>query len=411
MPALESHVIIGAGLAGAKAAETLREEGFAGGVLLVGREAEHPYDRPPLSKDVLLGRAEPESAYLHEESWYRDRDITLLTDTAATALDRGRHRVVLSDGSELRYDKVLLATGASPRRLRVPGTGLDGVRVLRTVDDARALRDALRPGNRRVAVVGAGWIGLEAAAAARRLGNEVALVEAEDTPLHHALGPEAGKIFADLHRAHGVECVFEDGLFAVRGEGSVDHVVTSRGAELPADVVPLAVGATPEDGLARAAGLRTEDGVVVDSALRTEDPDVFAAGDVARFYHPLYRRHLRIEHWANALHGGPAAARSMLGRNVVHERLPYYFTDQYELSMEFHGHAEPGSYDRVLVRGDVESGSYLVFWLSGERLVAGMNVNTEGAADTLRFLIRSGTPVDPDSLTEPRRPLADLATG
>lgn len=411
MPALESHVIIGAGPAGTRAAQTLREEGFAGSVLLVGREPEHPYERPPLSKAVLLGRAEPESAYLHEESWYRDRDITLLTDTAAVSLDRAERRAGLSDGSELRYDKLLLATGASPRRLRVPGTGLDGVRTLRTIEDARVLRDLLRPGDRRVVVVGAGWIGLEVAAAARGHGNAVALVEAEAAPLYGTLGPEAGRIFADLHRKEGVECVFGEGLFALRGEGSVDHVVTSRGAELPADLVVLAVGVVPEDGLARACGLRTDDGVVVDAALRTEDPDVFAAGDVARFYHPLYRRHLRVEHWANASDGGPAAARSMLGRDVVYDRLPYYFTEQYGLKMEFSGHAEPGSYDRVLVRGDVASGSYLVFWLSGERLVAAMSANTPQVTDTLQFLIRSGTPVDPDALCEPRRPLAELIAG
>ncbi|MEO3783207.1 FAD-dependent oxidoreductase [Actinocorallia sp. B10E7] len=411
MAALESHVIIGAGPAGAKAAETLREEGFTGGVLLVGKEPERPYERPPLSKKVLLGQADPESVYLHEESWYRDRDITLLTDTAATALDREARKVSLADGSELRYDRLLLATGSSPRRLRVPGTALDGVRTLRTLADARALHGLLRGGDRRVVVVGAGWIGLEVAAAARQYGNRVTLVEAEATPLYCPLGPEAGKIFADLHRSKGVECVFEDGLFAIRGEGSVDHVLTSRGVELPADLVVLAVGVVPEDGLARAAGLRTDNGVVVDSALRTEDPRIFAAGDVACFYHPLYRRHLRVEHWANALGSGSAAARSMLGRNVSYDRIPYYFTDQYELSMEFSGHADPGSYDRVVVRGDVSSGAYLVFWLSGDHLVAAMSVNTWEVTDILQFLIRSGTPVDPDALSEPRRPLAGLIAG
>ncbi len=411
MPALESHVIIGAGLAGAKAAETLREEGFTGTVLLVGQEPERPYERPPLSKKVLLGEAEPDSVYVHDESWYRDREITLLTGTSALSLDREERKVSLSDGSTLRYDRLLLATGAHPRRLRVPGVGLRGVYTLRTLGDSLALRDRLRSGDRRVVVVGAGWIGLEVAAAARKYGNHVTVVEVEATPLYSALGPEAGQIFADLHRRRGVECVFGDGLFAIRGDDEVDHVVTSRGSEIPADVVVLAVGVVPQDGLARSAGLKVANGVVVDSALRTEDPRVFAAGDVASFYHPLYRRHIRVEHWANALNSGPAAAHSMLGRNVVYERLPYYFTDQYDLSMEFSGHAEPGSYDRVVFRGDVSSGEYVVFWLSGERIAAAMNVNIWEVTDTLQFLIRSGTPVDPEALADPSRPLGVLTTG
>lgn len=403
-------VIVGASLAGAKAAETLREAGFTGRVVLIGSDIERPYERPPLSKGYLLGSEPRDKIYVHDARWYAEHDVELWLGRTVTDLDARAHEVTVDGTERLRYDRLLLATGSRPRLLDLPGTPADGVFVLRTAADADGLLAALRTGG-EVVIIGAGWIGLEVAAAARQYGNRVTLVEAEATPLYGKLGPEIGGIFADLHRSKGVECVFGDGLFAIRGEKAVDHVVTSRGAELPADLVVLAVGVAPEDGLARAAGLKVDDGVVVDSALCTEDPRVFAAGDVASFYHPLYHRHVRVEHWANALNGGEAAARSMLGRNVVYDRLPYYFTDQYELSMEFSGHAEPGSYDRVLFRGEVSSGAYLVFWTSGERLVAAMSVNTWEVTDTLQFLIRSGTPIDPEALAEPRRPLAALIAG
>lgn len=403
-----AHVIVGAGLAGAKAAETLRAEGFDGPVVLVGRENERPYERPPLSKGVLLGKEEDSSVYVHDASWYAEHDVRLLEGVEAQALDLVGHRVRLSDGGSLEYAKLLLATGATPRRLRVPGAGLEGVHTLRTRTDSLALRGEIAGGGRRVVIVGGGWIGLEVAAAARTYGNDVTILEAEAEPLHVPLGPEGGRLFADLHRAHGVRLVCGDGLFALRGQGAVDHVTTSRGVEVEADLVLMAVGVAPEDGLARAAGLKCEDGILVDSGLRTDDPDVFAAGDVASAYHPLYRRHLRVEHWANALNAGPAAARSMLGRDVVYDRVPYFFSDQYDLGMEFSGYAAPGSYDRVVFRGDPGSGSYLVFWLSDSCVVAAMNVNTWDVTEDLQSLIRSRHEVDLSRLTDPSVPLASL---
>ncbi|GAB3281194.1 FAD-dependent oxidoreductase [Actinocorallia lasiicapitis] len=408
MPALESYVIAGAGLAGAKAAQTLREEGFEGTVLLVGSEPERPYERPPLSKSVLLGREPDDSVYVHEEIFYRDHDIQLLTGTTVLSVDRERRRTRLSDGSELRYDRPLLATGDSPRRLRVPGASLAGVHTLRTLADSLALREQLREGDRHVVVVGGGWIGLETAAAAREYGNRVTIVDVESTPLHVPLGPELGARFVDLHRAKGVELVFEDGLFAIRGQGSVDHVTTSRGVELPADLVVVAVGVAPNVDLAKVAGLKVDNGVVVDASLRTSDPYVFAAGDVANAEHPLYRRHIRTEHWANALHSGPAAARSMLGRNVVYDRIPYFYSDQYDLGMEFSGFAEPGCYDRVVYRGDPASGEYVAFWLQSGRVVAGMNVNVWDVTQDIQALIRSAAEPDPARLTDPKTPLSDL---
>ncbi|GAA3237219.1 NAD(P)/FAD-dependent oxidoreductase [Actinocorallia longicatena] len=411
MPALESYVIAGAGLAGAKAAQTLREEGFEGNVLLVGSETERPYERPALSKSVLLNREPADSVYVHEEAFYRDHDITLLTGTTVLSIDRDRRRTRLSDGSELRYDRLLLATGAAPRRLRVPGASLPGVHTLRTLGDSLALREQLREGDRHVVVVGAGWIGLETAAAAREYGNRVTVVDVESTPLHVPLGAEVGAHFAALHRRKGVEFVFEDGLFAVRGTGSVDHVTTSRGAELPADLVVVAVGVAPGTGLAKAAGLKVDNGVVVDESLRTSDPDIFAAGDVANAHHPLYQRHIRTEHWANALHSGPAAARSMLGREVAYDRVPYFYSDQYDLGMEFSGFAEPGCYDRIVYRGDPAGGEYLAFWLRAGRVVAGMNVNVWDVTQDLQALIRAQVPVDRTRLADPKTPLAELLPG
>jgi 3-phenylpropionate/trans-cinnamate dioxygenase ferredoxin reductase subunit len=404
----ESYVIVGAGLAGAKAAQTLREEGFAGDVVLVGEEEHRPYERPPLSKGLLLGKETDESVFVHDEGWYAENNVNLITHTAALSIDRSRKLVRLADGNDLPYAKLLLATGASPRKLKVPGAALPGVHTIRSLGDSLALREQLREGDRHVVVVGGGWIGLETAAAAREYGNRVTIVEVESTPLHVPLGHEAGALFADLHRRKGVNLVMEDGLFAVRGNGAVHHVTTSRGVELPADLVVMAVGVAPNTGLAKAAGLPVDNGIVVDAALRTADPDIYAAGDVANSFHPLYQRHVRVEHWANALNGGPAAARSMLGQEVSYDRVPYFFSDQYDLGMEFAGYAEPGSYDRVLFRGEIESGEYLVFWLSHDRVVAGMNVNTWDVNADIQTLIRSGARMDTDHLADPKIPLLEL---
>ncbi|GAB2861216.1 FAD-dependent oxidoreductase [Actinocorallia aurea] len=403
-----TFVIVGAGLAGAKAAETLRAEGFGGRIVLLGREGERPYERPPLSKDVLLGKKDDDSVYVHEAGWYAEHEVELREDAEARSLDLSAHRVGLADGSSVEYAKLLLATGAVPRRLRVPGANLGGVHTLRTKADSLALRERIKGGGLRVVIVGAGWIGLEVAAAARTYGNEVTVLEAEAAPLQAALGPEVGALFAELHRAHGVEVRTGEGLFALRGEGSVEHVTTSLGHEVPADLVVIGVGAVPEDSLAKTAGLKTENGVLVDSSLRTDDPDVYAAGDVANAFHPLYGRHIRVEHWANALNAGPAAAKSMLGQDVTYDRVPYFFSDQYDLGMEFSGYAAPGAYDKVVFRGDPSTGEYIAFWLSEGAIVAAMNANIWDVTAPLQALIRSGKKVEESRLTDPSVPLTDL---
>ncbi|MFC4906575.1 NAD(P)/FAD-dependent oxidoreductase [Actinomadura gamaensis] len=406
---LETFVIVGASLAGAKAAETLRQEGFEGRVVLVGEEVERPYERPPLSKGFLLGNDSRESAHVHSAEWYEAHRVELRVGTAATSLDRAAHEAVLASGERLRYDRLLLATGASPRRLAVPGAKLQGIHYLRTLQDAAVLREALSPGGRRVVVAGAGWIGLETAAAARTYGNDVTVIEPDPCPLHRHVGPEIGGVFADLHRRHGVNLRFDQGVAGFWGAGQVSAVVTSGGAEIPADVVIVGIGARPNTDLADDAGLEVSDGVLVDASLRTSDPDIYAAGDVAAFYHPVLGRRVRVEHWANALDGGQVAARAMLGQDVVHSSLPYFFTDQYELSMEMSGLASPGDYDEIVYRGEVDSLEFIAFWLDAGRVVAAMNVNVWDVTDDLRRLIAGAVRPDPARLTDPKTPLAELA--
>jgi len=407
---METFVIVGASLAGAKAAETLREEGFAGRLLLVGAETERPYERPPLSKGYLLGKVERAKIFVHDESWYDEHGVELVLGRRATGLDRASHEVTFDDGTRTAYTKLLLATGAAPRRLNLPGADLDGVLYLRRVGDSERLRAAIQGG--RVVVVGAGWIGMETAAAAREYGAEVTVVEPQEQPLLAAMGPEMGAVFADLHRRHGVDVRLGAGVSELRGDGGrVAAVVTDGGAEIPADVVIAGIGAAPSTELAQAAGLPADNGVLVDQSLRTEDPDVFAAGDVANAFHPFYGTRIRVEHWANALNGGPAAARAMLGQEVVYDRLPYFFTDQYELGMEYAGWFPRAGYDSVVTRGDVEGLAFWAFWLSGGRVVAGMHVNQwdEGIGG-VQELIKSAGPVDRVRLADPEVPLAELAT-
>jgi 3-phenylpropionate/trans-cinnamate dioxygenase ferredoxin reductase subunit len=401
------YVIAGASLAGAKAAETLRQEGFDGEIVLIGSELERPYERPELSKGYLLGKSERDSVYVHPGDWYAEHDVDLRTGVTVTAVDRAASAVITSGpaGTEtLHYDKLLLTTGASPRRLNIPGGESDAVLYLRTIANSERLRDAFRHGT-RVVVAGAGWIGLETTAAARTAGCEVTVVEPQPGALHVQLGPELGEVFAALHRAQGVQFRFGETVTEFRE--SARAAITSSGAELPADVLIVSIGVAPNDGLAVAAGLEVANGVVTDAALRTSDPDIFAAGDVANSLNPLLGRRVRVEHWANALNGGPAAARSMLGQAVAYDRVPYFYTDQYNLGMECSGLPEPGTYDQVAYRGDRDALEFIAFWLSGGAVVAGMNVNVWDVTDDIQALIRSGRKVDLGRLTDPAVPLAD----
>jgi len=401
-------VIIGASLAGAKAAETLRAEGFDGTVVLIGAENERPYERPPLSKGYLLGKEPRDSIFVHPEGWYAEHDIDLRLGAAVTSIERPARQVTLAGGESVPYDRLLITTGSSPRRLDVPGGDLDGVLYLRTVGDSERLAAAIRAGG-PVVVAGAGWIGLETTAAAREHGCEVTVVEPQRSVLLRSVGPEVGEVFAALHRSHGVTFRLEEGISEITGSGGkVTGVITSSGAELPAETVVVGIGIAPNVGLAAEAGLDVDNGIVADEALRTSDPDIFAAGDVANALNPLFGRRIRVEHWANALNGGPAAARSMLGQPVSYDRVPYFFSDQYDLGMETAGLPEPGTYDEVIFRGDKESGEFIAFWLADGTVVAGMNVNVWDVNEDIQALIRSEALIDPDRLSDPDTPLSDL---
>jgi NADPH-dependent 2,4-dienoyl-CoA reductase/sulfur reductase-like enzyme len=413
MPTEPTYLIVGASLAGAKAAETLRSEGFGGPVILLGTETERPYERPPLSKGYLLGKEDKSVIYVHEEGWYAEHGVDLRLGVTVASVDPAGRTVTTADGDSVGYDRLLLATGASPRQLDIPGAARDGVLYLRTVGDSERLAAAFRGGG-RVVTIGAGWIGLEVTAAAREAGCEVTVVEPEPTALYRALGPELGGVFADLHREHGVEFRFGESVSEIRGSGGrglagrVGEVVTSSGAAVPADVVVVGIGAVPNTGLAEDAGLEVGNGVVTDAALRTSDPNIYAAGDLASSYHPLLGRRVRVEHWANALNSGPAAARSMLGQDVTYDPVPYFYSDQYDLGMEAAGLPEPGRYDQVLYRGDRPGREFIAFWLASGAVVAGMNVNVWDVNDDIQALIRSGKQVDPARLTDPDVPLGSL---
>ncbi|MGW6505168.1 NAD(P)/FAD-dependent oxidoreductase [Nonomuraea angiospora] len=369
MPAPATFVIAGGGLAAAKAAEALREEGFDGAIVLVGREPHLPYERPPLSKAYLQSGGEREKIFVHDAGWYRDHAVDLRTGVTVTDIDRAAHQVTLSDGERLRYDKLLLATGARPRRLTVPGHDRDNVLYLRTVDDSDRLRATLS-GAGRIVVVGAGWIGLETAAAARAAGVEVTVVEQERQPLLGALGPEIGAVFAGLHREHGVDLRLGAGLAAVTESG----VRLADGTHLDADAVVVGIG----------------------------------AGDVANAYHPRLGGHLRVEHWANALNQPAVAARAMLGRQAAYDELPYFYTDQYDLGMEYVGHVPPGHAHDVVIRGDLAKREFLAFWLRNDVVIAAMNVNIWDQTDELKALVQAASPLDRAALADPATPLRRL---
>jgi len=400
-----TFVIVGASLTGATAAATLREEGFDGRIVLVGAETERPYERPPLSKDYLRGESGRDELYVHEQFFYAEHEIELRLGETAVALDAREHAVTLSRDERLAFDRLLLATGAEPRRLNVPGGDLDGVHELRSVASSDAIRARLDRGG-KVVVVGAGWIGSEAAASARQRGLEVTVIEPASVPLERVLGTEVGAIYRDLHADHGVELLLGTGVEAFEGDGAVERVRTSSGRAVDCDFVIVGVGVAPRTQLAEGAGLAVENGVVVDGRLRTSAPDVFAAGDLARHDHPTYGP-LRVEHWDNALHQGPAAARAMLGRDEPYDHVPYFFSDQYDVGMEYSGYAP--RWDRVVFRGDPARRGFIAFWLQEDRLLAAMNVNVWDVSDALREVLAARVAVDDAALADPDVPLDRLA--
>jgi 3-phenylpropionate/trans-cinnamate dioxygenase ferredoxin reductase component len=398
-------VIVGASLAGAKAAETLRKDGFDGEVTLVGEEGERPYERPPLSKEFLRGEAGPEKLFVHKEGYYDAAGIELRLGQTVTAIDVDRHAVVLGSGERLPYTSLLLTMGARPRRVSLPGAELDGVHYLRTMASSATLREAIK-GASRVAVIGAGWIGCEVAASARQMGAPVVMVELAPLPLQRVLGPEVGTFYRDVHAGNGVEMHFGVATESLVGPGPVEGVRLADGRTLPADVVVVGVGVAPATELAEKAGIEVQNGVVTDEFLQTSSPGIFAAGDLANAFHPLFGQRVRVEHWANARNQGPAAARNMLGKGRPYARVPYFYSDQYDVSMEYSGYAPV--WDEVVFRGDVADRQFMAFWLKDGRVDAGMNVNIGDAAGKISDLVSSRRVVDKAKLADPDVSLAEV---
>jgi 3-phenylpropionate/trans-cinnamate dioxygenase ferredoxin reductase subunit len=383
-------VIIGASLAGASAAIALRDQEYDGELTLIGEENQLPYERPPLSKALLLGeRDEPD--WVGDESTYADKAIDLRLGTTATRIDRSR-KVVVASRTEYPYDKLLIATGSAPRRLDVHGSELDGLLTLRTLEESLALRERFTDGA-NVVIVGAGWIGCEAAAGARQHGANVTILEPRSQPLLGVVGEQIGATFAALHRDHGVDLRLGVGVKGFAGEGTASSVLVKGGHSIPADTILIGVGAAPNIALADAAGLTlAEGGIAVDATLRSSDPDIYAAGDVAAHDHPKYRHRVRVEHWANAKDQGLHVAGNLLGAEAPYVLRPFFFSDQYDLGCEYRGLADPAK-DRLVVRGDLASREFTAFWLRDGAVAAAMNVNQWDDGDALQELVDSGRQV------------------
>lgn len=396
-------VIVGASLTAAKATEELLDQGFGGKIVLLGDEEVRPYERPPLSKDFLRGESDP--PFVHDEDYYERDQIELRTGVTVTAIDPTASEVTIGGEEKIGFDRLLIATGAEPRHLDLPGCDLDGIVTLRTLTDSKSLGEKLKEGL-RVVVIGAGWIGSEVAASARQKGCEVTMIAPESVPLERVLGEELGAFYRDVHTDNGVRFLGETGVTGFAGEGSVESVLTDKHEAVPADLVVVGVGVNPRTGLAEAAGIATENGILVDASLVTDDPRIFAAGDVANAWHPFYDRRIRVEHWANARRQGSAAARSMLGQKVEFDEIPYFFSDQYDVGMEYVGYAT--EWDRIVYRGDVSAREFIAFWLKDGLIVAGMNVNVWDVSDLIRDLIKGRVEVDPTRLTDPEVDLSSL---
>ena len=405
----QGHVIVGGGLAAARAAAALRETGFSGSVTIVGDEVHQPYLRPPLSKDYLQGSSGADALMVQPRDWYDDNDVALLLGTTATDLNLDTSTISLSNGSELAFDAMLIATGSRARQLNVPGADVDGVLYLRRVEDSDRIKEsfALRP---RVVIVGAGWIGLETAAAARMAGLNVTVLERDRLPLNRVLGPEVATFIANLHMTKGVTLrpgVQVDSLVASKGR--VTGVRLADGEVVDADVVIVGVGARPNVEIAERASLAVNDGIVVDEQLRTAHPRVFAAGDVANAFHPRLGRLIRVEHWANAKAQGYAAGLNMGGVLTTYDTLPFLYSDQYDVGFEYTGYAPAGGYDSVVFRGDPADREFIAFWLDAGRVVAGMNVNVWDVSEVIADLISRRLVPDVRKLIDPDVPLSSLA--
>ncbi len=391
----ETFVILGAGQAGGRAAETLRREGFEGRIVLVGAEPDRPFERPPLSKGILLGESTPEQAFLRPVEYYVEQSIELRLGTRAVHLTPAEHTVELSDGSEIRYDKLLIATGVRPRILRIPGADLPGVHTLRTLADASTIAAAMA-GSPRVLIVGAGFIGAETAAAFRKHGLAVTMIEPLAVPMERALGEEIGGLYANIHREEGVDLRLKTGISAFLGQGRVEAAILSTGEQVPCDLALVGVGTMLDPDYLEGSGLSIENGVVVDQYSRTNLPDIFAAGDIANWFHPGLGLHLRVEHWDNAEAQGKAAARAMLGHLEPFAPVLYFWSDQYTHALQYLGRRAGGELE--VRRGSIEARDFTAFYLREGIPVAALCMNRPRDSMAARRMIAAGMPLDPAKL-------------
>lgn len=396
-------VVAGAGLAAAKVAEHLRTGGYGDPITLVGDETHPPYERPPLSKSYLQGKKSLEQTFAEPAEWYAEHGVTLRLGERATSLDLESHELELESGERLPFAHLVLATGASPRTLPLPGADLTGVLTLRRVADSDTIRDVLAA-KEQLVIIGGGWIGLEVAAAAKQAGLDVTVLEGAGLPLQRILGDRVAAHFADLHRSQGVDLRTNQQVTAILGNNGRVTGVQTADATIPASRVLIGVGARPNTELAEGAGLAVDNGVLVAQHLHTADPRVLAIGDVANAYNKALGRHLRVEHWDNARRQGELAAATILGAGMVYDWQPYFYTDQFDLGMEYVGNA--AAEDDVVVREDQDSGEFIAFWLHDGALSAAMNVNIWGVNDHLRAML--GRTIARDRLADLAVPLTDL---
>ncbi len=401
----ETIVVVGASLTAAKAVEALRETGNESRVVLIGSEPHRPYERPPLSKDYLRGERD-DAPWVHDASWYDEHGIELKTGRTVSMVHPADRQVLLEGGDPVTWDKLLFATGAEPRRIGVPGHELNGVHYLRDLESSDSLGAAIADGSARVAVVGAGWIGSEVAASARQKGCEVTVIEPAEVPLERVLGKRMGGVYRDIHLDQGVRMMLGTGVEAFEGDGRVERVRTSSGDLIDADIVVVGIGVVPRTALAEEMGVDCDNGILADASLETNVPGVYAAGDVANAWHPFYERRIRVEHWNNAMKQGPAAGRALAGEVVSYEEIPYFFSDQYDVGMEYVGYARGD--DELVIRGDTDSREFIAFWLEDGKIAAGMNVNIWDVSDPIKELIKARVEVDRDALADPGTDLASL---
>ena len=393
----QRYVIVGANLAGGTAAITLREEGFDGEIVLIGAEPYLPYERPPLSKEYLQGVKPFEDALLKPSGFYQEHNIQTHLGTRAIRVDPSDHTVDLEGGGKVPYDKVLVATGVRNRRLRIPGADLEGVYDLRTVGDADRIRAMSRSGG-RVVLVGMGFIGCEVAASLRYRGVEVVAIEPFKSPLYRVLGEEIGRVFTQLHRENGVQMFFEESVTAFEGTRHVQRVMTSAGRRIECDFVVVGVGVEPVTDLVIDSGVKIDNGIVVDEFCQTNIEGIYAAGDVANHFHPLFGRQVRVEHWQNAIHQGRAAARSMLGKRDPYSDVYWFWSDQYDCNVQYAGFHR--GWDELAVRGNLEERNVVVFYMQERRIAAVVAFNRGRDLQRAMSLIRARVEVEPAVLRD-----------